>query len=49
MELPLRSFFEAPPVVGLAEAVVRGLTEKAEDEEVARILAELKAPSDEQK
>jgi acyl carrier protein len=41
VELPLRSMFNSPTVAGLAEAVVQKGLERADEELLARLLAEL--------
>jgi amino acid adenylation domain-containing protein len=43
VELPLRSMFNSPTVAGLAEAVIQKGLERADEEMLARLLAELDA------
>ncbi len=47
MQLPLRSLFDAPTVVGLADQIAR-MPQTSEDEEVAKLLRELEGLSDEE-
>jgi len=48
VELPLRALFGSPTIAGLSLAITRDLVEQESDEELARILNEIKSLSDDQ-